>query len=232
MNYVLITKRCLQGFIGFLGLTAVIAIVSVLSGDFGELHVKILATSFTISTASICSMACAAFINKKKSSSLGFSGILFSVLAAILIILLMWLEIESEGYLKITITVAVGATAFAHAFLLALPDLGSRRAWIQKAASISIGVLACQIIAAVWGEIDHEGYYRVLAVVAIIVVLETLVVPLFMKLQNSKKPKNVTLVLEQTGTDRYRDSTGAEYRIQKLEPGQEEKSILRSTGDA
>ena len=118
MNTASMKKRFLHAFVGFLGLTAFIAIVSVLSGEFGELQIKILVTSFTVSAASICSMSCAAFIEKQKQQGLGFSGILLSVVAAVLLILLIWLEFENEWYFKTTFTMAVCAASFAHAFLL------------------------------------------------------------------------------------------------------------------
>ena len=223
MNTANMKKRFLRAFVGFLGLTAFIAIVSVLSGEFGELQVKILVTSFTVSAASICSMSCAAFIEKQKQQELGFSGILLSVVAAVLLILLIWLEFGNEWYFKITFTVAVCAVAFAHAFLLVLPDLENKHTWIQKAAAISIAVLGSQIIVAIWAEIDHEAYIRALAVVAIIVVLETLLVPLFMKLKTNKKSTGATLILEPIAPEsgRYRDATGLEYRVEKLESGVE-----------
>ena len=223
MNTADMKKRFLHAFIGFLGLTALIAIVSVLNGEFGELQIKILVTSFTISAASICSMSCAAFIEKQKHSGLGFSGILLSVVAAVLLIFLIWLEFENEWYFKTTFTVAVCAVSFAHAFLLVLPDLENKHTWIQKAATISIAVLGGQIIVALWVEIDHEAYIRALAVVAIIVALETLLVPLFMKLKTNKKSTGATLILESIAPEsgRYRDATGLEYRVEKLEPGVE-----------
>ena len=219
-------KRFLHAFVGFLGLTAFIAIVSVLSGEFGELQMKILVTSFTISAASICSMSCAAFIEKQKQQGLGFSGILLSVVAAVLLIFSIWLEFENEWYFKTTFTVAVFAVAFAHAFLLVLPDLENKHTWIQKAATISILVLGGQIIGVLWADIRHEAYIRALAVVAIIVVLETLLVPLFMKLKINKKSTGATLILEPIGLEpgRYRDATGLEYRVEKLESGVENKN--------
>ena len=58
MNFTEIKKVLLKLFVGFLILTAIIAIISVLSGEFGELQGKILATTLTISMASICSMSC------------------------------------------------------------------------------------------------------------------------------------------------------------------------------
>ena len=226
MNTANMKRRFLHAFVGFLGLTAFIAIVSVLSGEFGELQVKILVTSFTVSAASICSMSCAAFIEKQKQQELGFSGILLSVVAAVLLILLIWLEFENEWYFKTTFTMAVCAVAFAHAFLLVLPDLENKHTWIQKTATISIAVLGSQIIVALWADIRHEAYIRALAVVAIIVVLETLLVPLFMKLKANKKSTGATLILEPIGPEpgRYRDATGLEYRVEKLESGVENKN--------
>jgi uncharacterized membrane protein YwaF len=225
MNAEAMKKRFLWAFVVFLGLTALIAIVSVLTGEFGKLQVKILVTSFTISATSICSMSCAAFIEKKRHVGLGFSGILLSVASAVLLIFSIWMEFENEWYFKITFTVAIFAGSLAHAFLLVLPDLENKHVWIQKAATISIGVLVCQIVVALWAEIDHEAYIRALAVIAIIVVLETLLVPLFMKLKTNKKSNGASLTLEPIGPGqgRYRDPAGLEYLVKKLEPGAETK---------
>ena len=77
----------LKLFIGFLSLTATIAILSVLSGDFDEFQLKILASSFSISAASICSMSCAAFVEKKKKKELGILGGTFSAIAAAFVII-------------------------------------------------------------------------------------------------------------------------------------------------
>jgi len=81
IDYSVARKSFLRIFILFLVLTALVAVVSVLSGEFGELQMKILGTCLTISTASIVSMACAAFIEKKKFRRLGLLGITLSVAA-------------------------------------------------------------------------------------------------------------------------------------------------------
>ena len=75
MDFTAIKRICLKIFLGFLGLTAVVAIISVLSGDFGELQGKILITCSAVSAASICSMSCAAFIEKKRLVKTGLTGI-------------------------------------------------------------------------------------------------------------------------------------------------------------
>ena len=222
MNHDEARKLSLKLFIAFLGITALVAIVCVLAGEFGELQVKILLTSTTISAASICSMACAAFIGKRKLPVLGLAGIGFAVVCATLVILGVWAEIEAEGFWKLTGSIAVVAIALPHAFLLLLPELDAAHRWIQPASAVSIGVLALQIIAAIFGEIESEGYYQILAAVAIIVGLETLVVPILMKLHKGHAPTRETLVLERTEGEVYRDRAGREYRVTPLDPGSAE----------
>ena len=151
MNYTELRRASLKIFLGFLGLTAIIAILCVVAGDFGELSFKVLITTFTISAASISSMSCAAFIEKRRRTQLGLAGIFLSVAAAILLISGLWLESNSDVYWKTTTTFTVLAVALAQAFLLALPELDLRQTWIQPVTSVSIGILALQIIVAVWG---------------------------------------------------------------------------------
>lgn len=218
MDYTEIRKLSLKIFLGFLGLTATIAIISVLSGEFGETQVEVLLTSLTISAASVCSMSCAAFIEKKKLKKVGFIGIALSVISAALLITAMWLDIDNEMYGKTTITFCVAAVAFAHAFLLVIPKLDNNQKWVQRVSSVSIAILALLIILAVCGEIDSQGYYRFLAVVAIIVGLETLAIPMLMKLRKGNAQGRQKLVLEKLEGDIYRDSAGKQYQLKEIGP--------------
>lgn len=216
MNYTEIRKLSLKIFLGFLGLTALIAIISVLSGEFGELQEDILTTCLTISIASIFLMSCAAFIEKKKLVLLGTSGIILTVSAAVLGIVWIWLEFDSELYLKVTFTCCILAVALALAFLLSLPVLGNRYKWVQPISAVTIGILALQGIAAIWGEIRDERYYRFLAVVAIIVALEILVIPILMKIRKTASQRKEKLVLEKMENDIYTDSEGKKYELREI----------------
>ncbi|WP_018969987.1 hypothetical protein [Rubritalea marina] len=204
----------LKLFIGFLSLSALIAIASVLNGDFGEIQLKILATCFIISAASICSMSCAAFIEKRKQRGLGTAGMLFSALSAALLTLGIWAEISDEIYWKLTITSIVITVATAHAFLLKLPTLTSQHRWVQKTADALIAILAAQIIVAAWGEIDNEGYYRLVAVLAILLVLLTLLIPILLKIGTSQRDRQ--LVLTELENGEFRDTHGSLYHVEKL----------------
>jgi hypothetical protein len=45
-----------------------------MTGDFGDTRIRILATSGTVSAASICAMACAAFESERASAGSGTSA--------------------------------------------------------------------------------------------------------------------------------------------------------------
>lgn len=217
MDYTELRKRSLKVFLGFLGLTALTAIVSVLSGDFGEFEFKVLATSFTISTASICSMSSAAFIETKRRTGIGLCGIFFTSVGALFLIAGLWIEIDSEEYWKFTVTMIVAAISFAHAFLLVLPKLDDGQKWIQPMSSVTIAILSLLIVMAVWGEIDSEGYYRFLAAVAIVLALQTLAIPILMKLKKGNAEQSRRLVLDLVVDDIYKDSDGKQYRLEEID---------------
>jgi Na+-transporting NADH:ubiquinone oxidoreductase subunit NqrB len=220
MDYVKFSRLSLKIFIGFLGLTALIAVLSVLSGKFGKLQEQILGTTLTISAASICLMSCAAFIDRKKLVKVGLLGVILSVSAAILVIGAIWSEIQNDVAEKIMITLIVSAVAFAYAFLLVLPELDDRHKWVQPITSVSIGMLALQTIIAVWCEHYiklNDWYFRLLAVVAIIVGLETIVIPILMKLRKVDGRKTDRVVLERINGDVYRDTSGKKYRLTEID---------------
>lgn len=221
MDYTGIRKLLLRFFIIFLALTALIAIVVVFANEFGYLQQRILATSFTISIASICAMACAAFIERKNMVGLGLTGLTSSGIAGVLLILVIWSFIEGDIWFKITGTFITSSFAFAHAFLLALPKLEKRYSWVQAGTALSITILALQIIFAMWLEIEAITYFRFMAAVGILVGLETLIIPILMKLntdevQEDDERVRLELVKRDDGT--YRDSSGNAYRVSKIEP--------------
>ncbi|WP_309400823.1 hypothetical protein [Cerasicoccus maritimus] len=217
----------LKSFIGFLIITAILGIVTVLGGEFGEIQLKIMGTTFSISAASICAMACAAFVEKRQLPALGWTGVAINFLAAAMLIFAMWTEQGDDVFWKCTITLIVVGLGLSHSLLLQLPKLSEEMDWVQPVAAGVVGILAAMVCAAFWGEIDNEGFYRVLAVVSIIVVLFTLVIPILMKLakpkaddgaatvETSKTPTNA-LVLTPLEGGYYQDAQGAKYRVEKV----------------
>lgn len=209
-------QLCLFSLIGFLSISAVIAVASLLSGDFGSTQIKIILTALTISGASICSMACSAFIEKRGLPWLGGMGVLLAVAAATMTIVGMWAKIGQEDYWKATVSLIVLSAAFAHGLLLCLPRLSSRFRWIQASLIFFVAVLSVQIIFAICGEIQATGYYRLMGIVAVMVVLLTLIVPICWKLASTTSPESPRLLLDHIEGDVYCDRRGVRYRVTKL----------------
>jgi len=218
MNLHAVRKILLWAFIGFLSLTALIAIVSVLNGPFGEMQLKVLATTFTISAASICAMSCAAFAEKRRAPA-GFAGMILAAAAAIMAITGIWREMDNEEFWKTTVVLIVISVACAHALLLLIPNLAANHRWTQIAACVFIAALAFQIVFAVCKEIRSEGYYRWLAVVSIIVVLLTLIVPVCAKLGGKQAVPSERLVLSKISDGLYTDQSGRKLRVTEIETG-------------
>lgn len=216
MNIKEIRQSLLKSFIGFLILTALVAIISVFSGEIGDTQGRILLTSLTISFASICSMSCAAFLEKRDYKPAGVTGMALAFLSAVLIIPEIWFSIGGEFYFRMTVAVVISGISFAHVLLLYLPRLVEKYEWIQRAAAVTIAILAIQIILGIWFEIESSVYYRIMTVTAIVVGLETLVIPILMKIQDTENDDNDTrerLVLHRVKGDIYRDSSGSEFKV-------------------
>jgi hypothetical protein len=212
----------LRGFIGFLVLTALVAVVTVVRGEFGDLQAKILGTSLTISIASVCSLSSAAYLERGGHRWAGFSGIVFAFTGGVMLIGIMWIELTGDFYIKSTLTLIIGAFSFAHALLLLLPNLRKSYEWIQTSMIVSITLLALMGSVAIWSELENDLYFRVLIVVAIAVGLQTVVIPLLLKIQSEdtegKKEENERLILEKAEDGTYHDTKGGRYSVEKISP--------------
>jgi hypothetical protein len=131
----------------------------------------------------------------------------------------IWPRFVSEEYWKTTGTCGVLALAFTYSFLLALPDLGNRYKWVQPVSFISIGILALLIISDIWFQTHRwkELFFRTVGVVAILVALETLVIPILVKLRKGQRNTTAKLVLEKIEGDLYKDTAGQKYHLKPLD---------------
>ena len=216
MDYAQTRKAFLKGFLGFLVVTAVLAIYSILTDTFGPLQAKILGTSAIISAASILSMACAAFLERRRIPWLGFTGIASAVAAALVSIIAIWGEIENRDMIRAIMSLVVVAVGFAHAFLLVLPQLDRNQEWVQKASSTIIAVLAIMLIAMIWGDFESEWYARILSVMAILTGLVTLTVPLMMRLRKESHEAVRKLALTEREDGLFEDSDGTVFRVEEV----------------
>jgi hypothetical protein len=212
-----VRKGSLYSFIAFLGISALLAITSVLSGKFGEFEIKVLITTSVIAVASICSLCCSAYTSRSQNSLPGVAGVSFAGISAAMLIIGVWAEMDSEGYWKTTAVLSVFAIAFAHSLALLAVRLRPTHSWLQLGTAINIFALAAIISIMIVGEIDGEGMLKLVAILAILAGLETLVIPIVGRLAKtalSQVRETLSLTKREDGV--YEDKRGRLYEVNEM----------------
>ncbi|MFA6816569.1 MAG: hypothetical protein WCS73_09780 [Lentisphaeria bacterium] len=173
-----VRKASLYSFIGFLVFSAILAIFSVISGSFSEFKIKVLITTSAIAVVSICSLCCSAYSGRAENQLPSFGGIALAGISAAMLIFGIWAELGSEEYWKTTVVLCVFAIASAHLLALLAVRLRPTLLWLQIATTISILVFALFISGMIFWEMYDEGSFKIVAVLAILAALETLVIPI------------------------------------------------------
>lgn len=202
-------------FLIFLGISALIAIATVLAGSFGWFEVRVLITTFVISGCSIACMACAAFAQLSGRVSLALAAGALCLASSLLLLVGAWGDVESEAFWKTTLVSNIVAVGAVHAMLLALGRLAHEHRWVQAGGALCIGLLALLLCSAVLGEVTDADFYKLVAVVAILVALATLAVPILhrMNRREATTPSAQRLVLYQLEGDIYRDKEDRRFRL-------------------
>lgn len=87
----------------------------------------------------------------------------------------------------------------------------------KTALRIFLGFLGLTaVIAAMWIEVEAEVYYRFMAAVGIVVGLETVSLPILIKLSKGAPHTRERLLLEQLEDDIYIDSSGKRFQLKAL----------------
>jgi len=183
-----VKKAFLYSLIASVVVSAVLGIVAILSGNFGWLEIRVILTTVTIAVASICGLACGAYLGTKAGRLLPTLGLALTFIAAAMIILGMWVELKSETYWKITASICVFAIAFAHLSLLSMARLAEWFQWSLIAAYLIIFGVASLIAAMIFFEIDEASMFRLLGVAAIVDAAITVLIPIFHRLSRKELP--------------------------------------------
>jgi len=215
----------LYSLIGSVTISALLGIGTILIGDFGWVELRILLTTLVISGASLCGLSCGAAIEAKRSRLLPSAGIIFSILAAFLLIIGIWGEVDAELFWKIAVSMVVFAVSTSHVSLLMLARLSPRYEWAKWAAPLSVYAVALQIVGMMWMEFDDEGAFRLLGITSIIAGAMTIVIPVLHRLSHndmSDNPQEATLQDVEEKIRRYRRRLKKLKRLKaKLEAGED-----------
>jgi MFS family permease len=206
-------------FLGFLSATAVLAVGIVLLGDMSDTKGRILATSGTISVASIAAMTCAAFRGRARRRWVGGAGIALCLAAGTAIVVATWAHGLSQPFEKLLGCLVTAAGLTTLGVLLWLWPLAPRYDRVQRATSLSIALLALLICGLILLEPEHEALVRGTIAVAIVVALQTLAHPILWKLGARDGAREARrLLLTQQADDTWTDEQGRRYAVRPLEP--------------
>lgn len=162
-------------------IAAVGGIIVLASGSLDETAGRVLGTTAVIGVFSVAVLCCAALIGRRLQA-FGFAGALVSVIAAALVVFLIWYRGPmSDGFFSTVWTAVAATAAFSLASLLLL--LADRR---QSAVRIGLGitlvlvaVVLLMVVFVVWWPeaVDDEVFPRTLGIVSILAALGAVVVP-------------------------------------------------------
>ena len=166
--------------------SALLGILIVLAGDFSDVQVRIILTTLTISSMSICALAAGALWENKRNKFLSLSGATLAVLAALLFIVGIWTRTSDEEFWKFSASVGIVAVATAHVCLLSLARLAGVFAWIRTIAFVTVYVLAGQLIYLIYWQPSGDTFVRIVGATSIIVAAFSIVIPIFHRLNRKE----------------------------------------------
>lgn len=182
-------KFFLYLLIASVSVSALLGIFVILFGDFGEIEVKILMTTVTITCTSILGLACGANFETGRSKPLPIAGIVFAVISAILWIVLIWGNVSNEEFIfKSVASSTLLAVSCSHLSLLLLAKLDRRFIWSRLLVFSCVGILSAILLYIIWlePESDSDFVSRLIGVLSIIIAALTVTTPVFHKLSRNE----------------------------------------------
>ncbi|MBP2367926.1 hypothetical protein [Pseudonocardia parietis] len=179
-------RAMIVAVVASLVVASAMGIVALLSGEFGDLQVRIVLSTLVVAgfgTTALCHLA----VVTRTVRVVGFAGLVASggaALAALVLIWQDWSQASSEGLVKALLLLTVAAVSLAHAnLLLLLADRGHPAIRVGLVATLlAIAVVAVMLALPVLtdGEIpgsDDGWYWRWLGVAGIVDALGTIALP-------------------------------------------------------
>lgn len=170
--------------------SAVVGIAVLLIGDFGQIEIRVLMSTLTVTVTSILGLACGAYYESGRGEVLPKAGIALTLLAAAMTFLIIWNVLDdSEIFVKAATTAMLLAVSASHLSLLSMARLDSRFAWSRTAAFVFVGLLDAIVLLLIWSELDADGEIipRVIGVLAILIASVTVVTPVFHKISSAER---------------------------------------------
>lgn len=171
-------KAALYTLVASLAVSGLLGIGALVVGSFGSLEAKVLLTSLTISAGSILALACGAAIERNQVLVLARIGFATATLGTVLILFLVWLEIDSTTYVRIMLSVIAVSTALSLLSLLSFAQLDGRFSWLPLATMIAAAALTALLLYAIWFDIRGDLLPRLIGIASIVMTVLTISTPI------------------------------------------------------
>lgn len=160
-----------------IGIWALLAIFALLGGGFGDTQWKILVSSMLVTAGSVVALACAVPLHAGRLGLLPWVGIGASAVGFGMMVLGFWAEHSWDGAAKTAISLIIGAIAIGAIGLIDGARLRARHHWIAVTAQILVACGGGLVITAIWGEIGNSAFWRMTAIVLVLMAAGTISVP-------------------------------------------------------
>lgn len=193
-------RRLLVAAVASLAATAAIAIGILLFGDFGSTEARILGTTAAISFFSLLALPAGVLLERRAAEALAWLSLALVALAFVLVLAWIWSSGNSDGVARAAGAVTAYAVAVAQVAALTSrrrdSDTGAVRIVFLGACVLAL-LLATMAAYAIFGDVDDESFYRVLAALAVLDVFLVVLQPFLRRLAGGTATKT-RIVLEGT----------------------------------
>jgi len=173
-----LTRALLYLLVGSVILAALLGIIIVLRNTWGWFEIRVILTTITVALGSLCGLACDVSRTPRGMNLLPWGGLVLTGVSVGMILLGMWINVESDAYWKATFVISIFTVAMVHVCLLSIARLAGRFRWVFMVACQVIFGLAAVLSAMILWEIFDENLIRLIATLSIIDAALTLVIPL------------------------------------------------------
>jgi uncharacterized membrane protein YeaQ/YmgE (transglycosylase-associated protein family) len=204
----------LQALIVSLVATALLAIGVLLLAEFDETTWKIIGTTALLSALSLLAMPAAALLDRDRAVWLAWLTFALAGWGLAHTLYLLWAETDEGGRLLVTVVAFAVAGSQASATTSRLRDDDSGAVATLYLFGVAGSVLAALLVSyPVWRDVEGSMYYRLLAALAVAVVLVTILQPILRRSSRESSPGPRFWVLVTTGDGRTvrRGVDGADF---------------------
>ena len=167
----------LRAFLGSVAINAALGIVVLLRGDFGDLQVKILLTSFLVSAVMLAVLLNLPALTRGVWTPLPLTGAATGALGFALLIVAVWRDRIGDTYAKTVTSLLVIAAAATLAAALELATPLPRARWLRPATHLALIALVVTVLPVMWTERGGDAAGRLIGVESILVAAGTVVIP-------------------------------------------------------